>query len=322
MQPDLALSIKNLSKTYTRKGGGTVNALQDISLDIPRGSVYALLGPNGAGKSTLINILAGLVIKSSGSVHIWGIDIDKEARNARAAIGIVPQELNIDPFFVPEELLELQAGLYGIPKHERRTKEILQLIGLQDKARAYARTLSGGMRRRLLVGKAMVHNPPILVLDEPTAGVDVELRRQLWDNVMELNKNGVTILLTTHYLEEAEQLCDHIAIINQGKLIVNEAKKDLMKRIDSKSLVIKIHQEIPANSPLFSQYKATQTRNEDGVFLTMQYESRKENIQNILQEIQNHQTTILDIVTKEAALEDIFIQLTQNTQPTNNEDKK
>ena len=309
--PDLALEIKDLRKNYKKKDGGELCALDGVSLNIPRGSVYALLGPNGAGKSTLINILAGLVIKSSGDVKIWDIDIDKEPRNSRAAIGIVPQELNIDPFFVPEDLLELQAGLYGIAKPLRRTQEILELIGLKDKARAYARSLSGGMRRRLLVGKAMVHNPPILVLDEPTAGVDVELRRQLWDNVMELNAKGVTILLTTHYLEEAQELCDHIAIINHGKLIVNEPKKTLFKRIDAKSLIFKIHQEIPIDSPMFAQFQTTQTTDEDGIKLSVQYLPSSQKVNDILTILASHQVVIQDISTSEVSLEDIFIQLTK-----------
>ncbi len=309
--PEFALEIKDLRKNYKKKGGGELCALDGISLNIPRGSVYALLGPNGAGKSTLINILAGLVIKSSGKVKIWDIDIDKEPRNARSAIGIVPQELNIDPFFVPEDLLELQAGLYGIAKPLRRTQEILELIGLKDKARAYARSLSGGMRRRLLVGKAMVHNPPILVLDEPTAGVDVELRRQLWDNVMELNRKGVTILLTTHYLEEAQELCDHIAIINQGKLIINEPKKTLLKRIDAKSLIFKIHAKLPADSPMFVQFQTTQTTDEEGIKLIVQYLPSSQKVNDILAILASHQIIIEDISTREVDLEDIFIQLTK-----------
>ncbi|MEC8247759.1 MAG: ABC transporter ATP-binding protein, partial [Pseudomonadota bacterium] len=214
-QMPIALSARNLQKTYKAVGNQAAKeALKGIDLDIPRGAIFGLLGPNGAGKSTFINILAGLVIKSGGSANIWGFDIDANPRQARASIGIVPQELSIDPFFTPAEIMELQAGLYGVPRKQRRTNEILSAMGLADKAHAYARTLSGGMRRRLLVAKAMVHNPPVLVLDEPTAGVDIELRRQLWDYVIDLNRQGVTIMLTTHYLEEAEELCDTIAIID------------------------------------------------------------------------------------------------------------
>src|SRR5437764_3913513 len=216
--PAQAIAISGLSKVY-RGRAGAKPALDAVDLAIPRGSLFGLLGPNGAGKSTLINILAGLVVKTAGRAAIWGVDIDKQPRQSRAAIGVVPQELNIDPFFTPREMLDLHAGLYGVPRRERRTDEILAAVGLTDMADAYARTLSGGMRRRLMVGKAMVHSPPVLVLDEPTAGVDVELRRQLWDHVRELNARGATILLTTHYLEEAEELCDRIAIIDRGKVV-------------------------------------------------------------------------------------------------------
>ena len=216
--PDLAVSIRGLTKDYAPGGGNTQpkRALDNVDLDIPRGSLFALLGPNGAGKSTLINILAQLVIKTAGEVKIWDIDLDRDPRHAAAAIGIVPQELNIDPFFTPAQLLDIQAGMYGVPKAERRTAELLQALALADKAKSYARTLSGGMRRRLMVAKAMVHNPPVLVLDEPTAGVDVELRQQLWAYVRELNRQGVTVLLTTHYLEEAEALCGRIAMLKAG----------------------------------------------------------------------------------------------------------
>ncbi len=215
-----AIEIKNLRKTYSASGKNPEKvALEDVNLSIPAGSIYGLLGPNGAGKSTIINILAGLVLKSSGQVTIWGTDIDKNSRQTRANIGIVPQEINFDPFFSPKKLLDLQAGLYGVPSHQRKSDDLLKMVGLSDKANAYTRSLSGGMRRRLMVAKAMVHSPPILVLDEPTAGVDVELRNQLWDNVRALNKTGVTILRTTHYLKEAEKLCDGIANINHGKII-------------------------------------------------------------------------------------------------------
>src|SRR5690606_7295507 len=215
--PQFALEAHGLRKTYRRrKGGGEVHALKGVDLMVPRGSIFGLLGPNGAGKSTLINIFAGLVIKSGGTARIWGMDIDREPRNARAAIGVVPQEINMDPFFSPYESLEFQAGFYGVPKAKRRSMEILEMVGLADKKDAYVRSLSGGMKRRLLVAKALVHSPPILVLDEPTAGVDIELRRQLWDNVRRLHAQGVTVVLTTHYLEEAQELCDTIAIINHG----------------------------------------------------------------------------------------------------------
>ena len=227
--PEFAIEARGLDKTYRAQGKGTaVHALKAIDLAIPRGSFFGLLGPNGAGKSTFINILGGLVVKSGGTASIWGHDIDADPMNARGAIGIVPQELNMDPFFSPGEALEIQAGYYGVPKSERRTEEILRAVGLWDKRDAYARTLSGGMKRRLLVAKAMVHGPPVLVLDEPTAGVDVELRRQLWDYVRSLHASGVTIVLTTHYLEEAQELCDTIAIINHGNVIACEPTSKLI----------------------------------------------------------------------------------------------
>ncbi|MBV9523702.1 MAG: ABC transporter ATP-binding protein, partial [Alphaproteobacteria bacterium] len=233
--PPHAIAVAGLTKAYA--GGAAMRpALDRVDLVVPRGSLFGLLGPNGAGKSTLINILAGLVLKSGGRAQIWGIDIDEDPRQARAAIGIVPQELNVDPFFTPRELLELHAGFYGVPRRERRTDEILAALGLSDKADAYARTLSGGMRRRLMVAKAMVHAPPVLVLDEPTAGVDVELRRQLWSYVRALNARGTTVLLTTHYLEEAEELCDQIAIIDRGRLVVCARTEDLLRRLDDKTL--------------------------------------------------------------------------------------
>src|ERR1700754_1478685 len=233
---DAAISIRDLQKTYA----GGKRALDGISLDVPRGGIFGLLGPNGAGKSTLINILAGLVTKTGGSANIWGFDIDAHPRNAKRSIGVVPQEILFDPFFTPKEALEIQAGLYGIPKAERRTMELLRAVHLEDKADAYARTLSGGMKRRLLVAKAMVHSPPVLVLDEPTAGVDIELRQQLWAYVRHLNELGVTVVLTTHYLEEAQELCDRIAIINQGKLIANQPTRQLVGMAQEKVVEVTV----------------------------------------------------------------------------------
>ncbi|MEC7440111.1 MAG: ABC transporter ATP-binding protein, partial [Pseudomonadota bacterium] len=225
----IAIAARGVAKTYTGpRGGAPKRALKVFDLDIPAGTVFGLLGPNGAGKSTFINIMAGTVIKSAGTVRVWGTDIDENPRQARANIGIVPQELNIDAYFTPRETLEMQAGLFGVPSSERRTDEILEAVGLTEQAHSYARRLSGGMRRRLLVAKAMVHSPPILVLDEPTAGVDVALRQRLWDNIRSLNEAGVTIVLTTHYLEEAEALCDDIAILNHGQLVANKSKSALM----------------------------------------------------------------------------------------------
>ncbi|MDP7599999.1 MAG: ABC transporter ATP-binding protein, partial [Rhodospirillales bacterium] len=243
--PEFAIEISGLNKTYA---GNSIQppqeALVNINLKIPRSAFFGLLGPNGAGKSTIINIMAGLVIKSSGDVKVWNYDIEKEMRQARSSIGIVPQELNIDPFFTPREVLETQAGLYGVPKSERRTEDILDAVRLLDKADSYARSLSGGMRRRMLVAKAMVHSPPILVLDEPTAGVDVELRQQLWSYIRGLRDQGTTILLTTHYLEEAEELCDQIAIINHGRLVTSQKTDDLLRSLDSKELIVTVDQAL------------------------------------------------------------------------------
>src|SRR3982750_1873117 len=239
-----AIRIESLSKTYAAKGIPPKPALNDVSFDVPRGQIFGLLGPNGAGKSTLINILAGLVVKTSGKVNIWGFDIDEHPRNAKRSMGVVPQEIIFDPFFTPRETLEIQAGLYGIAASQRMSDELLAAMHLTDKANAYSRTLSGGMKRRLLVAKAMVHSPPILVLDEPTAGVDVELRRQLWDYVRQLNGQGVTIVLTTHYLEEAEQLCDRIAIIHHGRLIANETTRTLVGMAQEKAVEVVVDRDI------------------------------------------------------------------------------
>jgi ABC-2 type transport system ATP-binding protein len=236
---DDAIHIESLRKTYKgAKGQPEKQALKGIDLTIPRGSVFGLLGPNGAGKSTMINIMAGLVRKTSGRVTIWGFDQDTNPRQSRAAIGVMPQELNLDPFFTPRGALEVQAGLYGVPKQQRRSDEILEMVGLTDKAHAYARTLSGGMRRRLLLGKALVHHPHILVLDEPTAGVDIGLRQMLWENIRKLNQQGMTIILTTHYLEEAEEMCDEIAIIDQGEVVARDSTANLLGRLDAKSMVV------------------------------------------------------------------------------------
>src|SRR5215813_7341661 len=308
--PDDAVAVRGLNKTYRAKSGTAKQALVDIDLAIPRGSLYGLLGPNGAGKSTLINILAQLVIKTSGTAAIWGIDLDREPRAAAAAIGVVPQELNIDPFFTPRELLELQAGLYGVPKAERRTMEILDAVGLADKSEAYARTLSGGMRRRLMVAKALVHTPPVLVLDEPTAGVDVELRKQLWGYVRRLNAAGTTILLTTHFLEEAEELCDHIAIINHGRVIACEPTAALLRRLDSKELVFILEEDlvtVPTSLVRFDAQLQSPRR------LKLRYQPSRTRIGEILSAVQAAGLTIVDLTTLEADLEDIFLQLTRET---------
>jgi ABC-2 type transport system ATP-binding protein len=311
--PAQAVSIRQLTKVYAASGRSPAKtALDAVDLEIPRGSLFGLLGPNGAGKSTLINILAGLVVKSAGEAAIWGIDIDAHPRQARAAIGVVPQELNIDPFFTPREMLDLHAGLYGVPKAERRTDELLAAVGLTDKADAYARTLSGGMRRRLMVAKAMVHAPPVLVLDEPTAGVDVELRRQLWTHVRQLNAEGTTILLTTHYLEEAQELCDRIAIIDRGKVVVSEPTEALLRRVDAKELRIWIAERITAVPPALAGFHLELAKPGKLVF---HYQPSRSRLGDLLDAVRAAGLTILDVQTKETALQDIFLQLTGGAAP-------
>lgn len=306
-----AIDIKGLNKIYEggKKHPDTI-ALKDVDLEIPKGSIFGLLGPNGAGKSTIINIMAGLVIKSSGSVKIWDIDIDEDMRNAKSAIGIVPQEINYDSFFSPGQLLDLMAGLYGVPARERRTQELLGLVGLSDKADVETRTLSGGMKRRLMIAKAMVHNPPVLVLDEPTAGVDVELRRQLWENVRALNARGVSIVLTTHYLEEAEELCDRIAIINHGKIIACEDKEKLLTRLDNKEIRFILDREISAVPVGLSDFCAEK---EGRRTIMVRYSPGEQNIGQIIEAIQSAGLGIVDISTEESDLEDVFIQLTTSS---------
>jgi ABC-2 type transport system ATP-binding protein len=304
--PDLAVEVSGLNKTYrSRKGSKT--ALVDFSLQIPRGSFFGLLGPNGAGKSTLINIMAGLVAKSSGTVKIWDYDIAKDERQARLAIGVVPQELNLDPFFTPRELLEVQAGLYGVPKHERRTDEILEVVGLADKANAYARALSGGMRRRLLIAKALVHTPPIIVLDEPTAGVDVGLRQHLWKHMRQLNAMGTTILLTTHYLEEAEELCDRIAIIDHGRLVACDTKRNLLRQLDNKSVTFILSEPVPDVPEALKRYNATQPSPTE---IHIAYRPSSRAMREILDVARACNLPIADMRTEEVELEDIFLQLT------------
>ena len=306
--PDFAIRARGLSKTYRGRAGEEPKAaLNAIDLEIPRGAVFGLLGPNGAGKSTFINILAGLVIKNGGTAEVWGRDIDREPRAARAAIGVVPQELNIDPFFTPRELLEVQAGLFGVPKAERRTDEILAALALSDKADAYARSLSGGMRRRLLVAKAMVHNPPVLVLDEPTAGVDVELRKQLWTYVRSLSAQGTTVLLTTHYLEEAQELCDRIAIIDRGELVAHDTTEALLRRLDRKELAITVAEELPAVPPQMADFTVEL---QPPRRLIVRYKPSAVRIGDILAAVREAGLTIVDLSTEESDLEDIFLELT------------
>jgi ABC-2 type transport system ATP-binding protein len=300
-----AIEIRSLSKTYA----GGKQALDDVSFDVAQGSIFGLLGPNGAGKSTLINILSGMVMKTGGQAVIWGFDIDVNPRNAKASIGIVPQEIVFDPFFTPLETLELVAGLYGVPKAKRRSMELLKAVRLEDKADAYARTLSGGMKRRLLVAKAMVHSPPVIVLDEPTAGVDIELRQQLWEYVGELNRQGVTVVLTTHYLEEAEQLCDRIAIINHGKLIANKPTRELVGMAREKAVVLTLDRDV-AEAPNHAAFEKAELVADRTVEIT--YNKDRMNAGEVLTAMQGLGLGIVDVTTKEADLEDVFLRLTSN----------
>ncbi|MEK0085204.1 ABC transporter ATP-binding protein [Benzoatithermus flavus] len=306
--PAFAIELEGLTKVYA--GSRRMlpkRALEGVDLKIPRGSFFALLGPNGAGKSTLINILAGLVVKTSGTAHVFGVDIDAHPRRARRVIGVVPQELNLDAFFTPREALEMQAGLYGIPPAERRTDEILAAVGLSDKADAYARSLSGGMRRRLLVAKALVHRPPVVILDEPTAGVDVELRRSLWAYMQELNREGVTVVLTTHYLEEAEQLCDWIAIIDKGHVVACDRKEQLLRQLDSKELTITLAQAPAVLPPALAAMGAEL----DGLGrVVVRYRPSRVQVGQILEQVRASGCEIADLATREADLEALFLRLT------------
>ncbi|HWI76057.1 MAG TPA: ABC transporter ATP-binding protein [Sphingomicrobium sp.] len=299
---DPAIRIESLTKVYE---GGKL-ALDEVSFDVPRGQIFGLLGPNGAGKSTLINILAGLVMKTAGKAVIWGFDIDEHPRNAKRSIGVVPQEIIFDPFFTPRETLEIQAGLYGIPAAERQSDALLAAMHLSDKANAYSRTLSGGMKRRLLVAKAMVHSPPILVLDEPTAGVDVELRRQLWDYVRSLHQQGVTVVLTTHYLEEAEQLCDRIAIINHGKVIANEPTRDLVAKAQEKAVVVTFDRDLE-RVPTSGEFDNIVLLDERRLEIT--YRKDKVNAGQVLSALTADGLGIVDVSTRDPDLEDVFLSL-------------
>jgi ABC-2 type transport system ATP-binding protein len=306
---DYAIEISALNKTYPATGKSPEKrALVDVNLMIPKGAMYGLLGPNGAGKSTLINTLAGLVMKSSGEVKIWGMDINKDIKNAKSAIGVVPQEINYDPFFTPEKLLDIQAGLYGVPKAERRTKELLDMVGLGEQAQSYTRSLSGGMKRRLMVAKAMVHSPPILVLDEPTAGVDVELRQQLWDNVRALNKKGVTVLLTTHYLEEAEELCDRIAIINHGRIVIDEEKEMLLSHMEAKEIHFRLDRPVSDIPEILKRFNPEQQGNRT---LVIRYAPKDHEAGEIIAAVQGAGYGIADLSTQESNLEDLFLHMTR-----------
>ena len=309
MNNSIALEIKNVGKTYKLQDGNSLKALDDITFNVKQGEIFGLLGPNGAGKSTLINILGGTVIKSNGLVNVWGFDLDLNPRQVRASIGIVPQEINVDPFFTPKKLLDIQAGMYGVAKKDRITDKILELTSLTDKADSYMRSLSGGMKRRLLLAKAMVHQPPILILDEPTAGVDVDLRQKLLENVKELNKQGVTIILTTHYLQEAEELCDRIAIINHGKIVALDKTENLLAEIHLKKIKFKVKNFKNIGDILDDHLKIEYLKNNQ---ISIKYDKTISNIENIIFKIKEKGLEIEDIMTEDADLEDVFIKLTKN----------
>ena len=309
MNSKSVLSVKNLNKFYKKKGLKSIQALKNLNLEVKEGEILGLLGPNGAGKSTFINILGGSVLKTDGDINVWGFNLDRNPRQVRASIGIVPQEVNFDPFFSPRNLLELQAGLYGIKKKDRITDTILKLVSLEDQADSYARSLSGGMKRRLLVAKAMVHQPPIIILDEPTAGVDVDLRKTLWDNVKLLNKKGVTIILTTHYLEEAEKTCDRIGIINRGELVALDTTQNLLEKIQTKIVKFKIKGKSNITNESFESLKVIESDNEK---LVISYEKSKINIDIIISKLKADNVEIVDILTDDGDLEDVFLRLTKN----------
>jgi len=303
------LSVKNLKKIYSSKQTGDTHALIDLNLDVKEGEIFGLLGPNGAGKTTFINILAGTVMKTAGQVNVWGFDLDKDPRQVRASVGIVPQEVNLDPFFNPRKLLELQAGLYGIKEKDRITDTILRLVSLEKQANSYARSLSGGMKRRLLIAKALVHQPPIIILDEPTAGVDVELRQNLWKNVRMLNDLGVTIILTTHYLEEAEEMCNRIAILNKGNVVALDSTKNLLDRIQTKKVTFKTNKKIDIKEGDLESLKIISSLESE---ICVSYEKSKINIEELINLIKKNNVQIKDISTDDGDLEDIFLRLIKN----------
>jgi len=307
----IALTVENLTKIYSknRKKQTSEKALNNLSFQVKQGEIFGLLGPNGAGKTTFLSILGGIVTKTNGRVNVWGFDLDKNPRQVRASLGIVPQEVNLDAFFSPKNLLELQAGLYGVTKEKRITETILNMVSLEKQADSYSRSLSGGMKRRLLIAKAMVHQPPILVLDEPTAGVDVELRRKLWDNVKELNKQGVTIILTTHYLFEAQKMCDRIAIINRGNLVALDTTEKLLEKIQTKKIIFKV-KEINKNKNL--NLNGAQFFIGSDNSIVVKYEKKSSNFNDILNLLKENDIEILDISTDDGDLEDVFVQLTND----------
>jgi len=308
MNKKSALKVEKLTKIYSKNSSNGVKALSNLNLEVKEGEIFGLLGPNGAGKTTFLNILAGTVIKNSGKVDVWGFDLDKYPRQVRASIGIVPQEVNLDAFFSPKDLLELQAGLYGIPKKDRITDIILKLVSLEKQANSYARSLSGGMKRRLLIAKAMVHRPPILVLDEPTAGVDVQLRQNLWNNIKALNRQGVTIILTTHLMYEAEEMCNKIAIINKGNLIALDTTDNLLDRIKTKKIIFKVKKINTINLEDLNGIKFSHISNNE---ITALYEKKKHKIDQIINKVKNAGMEIYDISTDEGNLEDVFVDLTK-----------
>jgi len=308
MNKNNSLKVEKLTKIYSQKSGDKIKALNNLNLEVKEGEIFGLLGPNGAGKTTFLNILAGTVIKSSGKVNVWGYDLDKNPRQVKSSIGIVPQEVNLDPFFSPKKLLELHAGLYGIPKKDRITDTILKMVSLEKQANSYARSLSGGMKRRLLIAKAMVHRPPILVLDEPTAGVDVELRNNLWSNVKILNKLGVTIILTTHLMYEAEEMCNRIAIINKGNLIKLDTTENLLNSIKTKKIIFKVKKVNKINPNDLNGIKFVYNAGNE---IKVSYERDKHKIDEIINKVKNAGMEIYDISTDEGNLEDVFVDLTR-----------
>ena len=312
MNKENVLNVENLNKIYSKKRSSSVesiHALKDLNLEVKQGEIFGLLGPNGAGKSTFINILAGVTDKTSGEVIVWGFDLDKNPRQVRVSLGIVPQEINVDPFFTPKKLLDLQAGLFGVKKKDRITDTILDLVALKDKSNSYTRNLSGGMKRRLLIAKALVHKPPIIILDEPTAGVDVELRKNLWENIRSLRKLGVTIILTTHYLQEAEELCDRVGIIHKGNLIALDTTENMLNKIQTKTIKFEINKRIVLDDINDKNYNIL--TNTDSEF-KIEYNKQEFNIQKIIKLLVNQGIVIKDIKSEDPDLEDVFVNLTNN----------
>ena len=303
------LTVENLKKNYKKNSSQIVKAIENLNLEVKQGEIFGLLGPNGAGKSTFINILAGTVLKTSGQINVWGFDIDKNPRQVRASIGIVPQEVNLDPFFSPRKLLELQAGMYGVKKKDRITDTILKIVSLDNQSNSYARGLSGGMKRRLMIAKALVHQPPIVILDEPTAGVDVELRQQLWENVKLLNKNGVTIILTTHYLNEAEEMCDRIGILNKGTLVALDSTQNLLNKINIKKVRFKLSNNYSFDRITLKSLSILKSESNE---LVVSYDKNKLTMNEIIEFLTSKSINILDISTDDGDLEDVFISLTNN----------